>query len=66
MAGMIALNKIFTKNNILKAMNDDSKLKFYAKSLKSKHYDVFEYLYNELVKNYRSEYVYKNTLFKKL
>ena len=33
MAGMIALNKIFTKNNILKAMNDDSILNFYAKSL---------------------------------
>ena len=66
MAGMIALNKIFTKNNILKAMNDDSKLKFYAKSLRYTHYDIFEYLYNELVKNYRSEYVYKNTLFNKL
>ena len=66
MAEMIALNKVFTKKNILKAMNDDSKLKSYAESLELSHYDVFECLYKELVRNYRSEYVYKNTLFNKL
>ena len=45
MAEMIALNKVFTKKNILKAMTDDSKLKSYAESLELSHYDVFECLY---------------------
>jgi len=66
MAAMIELNKVFTKNNILKAMNDDSKIKSYVTSLGLNHYDTFESLYKVLTDNYRSEYVYKNTLFNKL
>ncbi|WP_251421833.1 sce7726 family protein [Veillonella agrestimuris] len=58
-------SKFFTKNNLMKLIEDSSKLQDLVDCAQNNH-ERLEVLYKELIRYYRNEYVYKNTLFNKL
>lgn len=64
MASVVEINKIFTNQNLKKFISDDTRLNSLTMSSSKDFYDTFESLYKQLLRHYRNEYVYKNTLFK--
>lgn len=58
-------SKFFTKNKLNQLMQDASRLQTVVTEAKTNR-ERLEIVYQELVKHYRNEYVYKNTLFNKL
>ena len=66
MSSLVEISKIFTKQNLKKIILDDNRLNSLTLSSTKNYYDTFELLYNQLLRQYRNEYVYKNTLFNKL
>ena len=66
MSSLVEISKIFTKQNLKKIILDDTRLNSLTLSSTKNHYDTFEFLYKQLLRKYRNEYVYKNTLFNKL
>ncbi|MDU1336325.1 MAG: hypothetical protein E6945_05785, partial [Veillonella sp.] len=66
MSSLVEISKIFTKQNLKKIILDDTRLNSLTLSSTKNYYDTFEYLYKQLLRKYRNEYVYKNTLFNKL
>lgn len=66
MASVVEISKIFTKQNLKKIISDDTRINSLTMSSTKDLYDTFERLYKQLLRHYRNEYVYKNTLFNKL
>ena len=66
MASVVENSKICTKQNLKKIISDDTRLNSLTMSSTKDLYDTFERLYKQLLRHYRNEYVYKNTLFNKL
>ena len=66
MVSVVEISKIFTKQNLKKIISDDTRINSLTMSSTKDLYDTFERLYKQLLRHYRNEYVYKNTLFNKL
>ena len=60
-------NKIIREDNVDSAQKRVSKYISYNKDLKlATYYDFFEHLYGSMLKNYRSEFIYKNEIVNKI
>ena len=66
MSSLVEISKIFTKQKSKKIILDDTRFDSLTLTSTKNHYDTFEFLYKQLLRKYRNEYVYKNTLFNKL